>query len=480
MKILLINPPTPSTISNKEYYVPLSLLYLAAMVQKSGREIEILDLNTFKLEESDDLEKLYESIILKKLSDFQPSLIGITCLWSGHFPSVLNFSKIIKSSFKESKIVIGGIHPTIYPVEILTNCPSIDWIIIGEGETALTQLVGMMEDNHYEFEKIDGFAYRKNGKVVVNPKKCFIPNLDDIPFPAYDLINLKDYYHDTSKWHNPRNLSINASLPIISSRSCPMRCNFCSMFMVMGSRWRGRSPKNVVDEIQFLYEKYDHRHFSFMDDNLTIDKQHIIELCNNIVKRNLRIQFETPNGISTRFLDEEILDALVAAGLVRVSLAIESGSDFIRNQIIGKNLSREQILKIAQLTKKHHKELYTRAFFIMGFPEDSKETLEDTYRMIEEIDVDKPIVSNLLPFPGTRVFQQVLKDNLFTEEIDVSNLWRMDRFYFTGNKSFFVKPYNLELSELDEFRKRFDDLIKGLIEKKNNERELLYGKHYSE
>lgn len=469
MKVLLINPPTPEIITNKEYYIPSSLLYLAAVLQKAEVEVNILDLNIYKPEKYDSPLKFCEDIITHRISEFQPSLIGLGCLFSGQFPEVLNFSKKIKQVFKRVPIVTGGIHPTIYPAEILANCPSIDWIIIGEGEESVVQLVNAMKDESYDFDKIDGFAYRRNDQVIVNPKRSFISNLEAIPFPAYDLINITDYYHDTSSWHNPRNLPINASLPIIASRSCPMRCSFCSMFMVMGPRWRSRSPQNVVDEIEFLYDRYNHRHFSFTDDNLTLKKSHIISICNQIIKRNLSIQFETPNGISTGTLDEEVLDALVAAGLVRVSLSIESGSDFIRNQVMGKKLSRDKIFEVVRLAKRY-KELYVRAFFIMGMPEDTRETLEDTCRMIEEIDVDKPIVSNLMPFSGTKVFEQALRDNLFVDELDLDNLWRNHEFYFTGNKRFFIKPYALELSELQEFRLRFDRLIEELIAKKLKER----------
>ena len=464
MRILLINPPTPDNITNKEYYVPSSLLYLAAVLQKADVEVNILDLNIYHPEKYDNPAMFCENIIVDKISDYEPSLVGIGCLFSGQFSSVLNYSKKIKRFFESINIVIGGIHPTIYFFEILTNCPSIDWVIIGEAEESIIALVDMLKEKRYDFDKIDGFAYRENGEVIVNPKKCFISDLDGIPFPAYDLINLKDYYHDTTKWHNPRKLPINASLPILTSRSCPMRCCFCSMFLVMGTKWRKRSAKNVVDEMEFLYKKYGHRHFSFMDDNLTINKKHILAICDEIAKRKMNIQFETPNGISTLFLDGEILDALVTAGLVRVSLAIESGSDYIRNQVMGKKLPREKIFEIVRLTKKY-KELYVRAFFIMGMPEDNRETLDDTYKMIEEIDVDKPIVSNLLPFPGTRLFDQALKDKLFVGDLDADNLWEETRFFFTDNKRFFIKPYDLELSELQEYRKKFDDLIEKCVEK---------------
>ncbi len=482
MNILLINPKTPSFIDNKEYYIPSSLLYLASVLKKDGKNVDILDLNTFKFDDDnlyDNLSNKYENIIINKITNTKYSLIGITCLFSGHFPLVLDYSKKIKESFKNIPIVIGGIHPTLFPYEILYNCSSVDYIIIGEGENSIVELSNIVNTkytNKLEFysdlNKIDGIAYRCNEKIVINTKKSFIEDLDNIPIPAYDLINLKDYYHNTTNWHNPKNLPINCSIPIISSRSCPMKCNFCSMFKVMGSTHRKRTPKNVVDEIELLHNKYNHHHFSFMDDNLTLDKNHVTEICNEIINRNLNIQFETPNGISVKFLDEEILDLLVSAGLVRVSLAIESGSDYIRNNIMGKKLTRKKIFEIVKLTKKY-KSLYVRAFFIMGTPEDTNDTLMETYNMIKEIDVDKPIVSTLIPFPGTRLFDQCLKDKLFIDDINPSDLWKTENLYFTKNKRFFIKPYNLEIDELYSFKNKFNMLIEKLTDKKIEERKFL-------
>ncbi|UCG54863.1 MAG: radical SAM protein [Dehalococcoidia bacterium] len=466
MRTLLINPPTPQFIVNKEYYIPSSLLYLAAALQKAGKNVKILDLNTYEAEYSDTSRAFFEKIMISYIHDYQPSLIGIGCLFCGQFPAVLSFSKKIKEESKEIKIAIGGIHPTTYPTEILANCPSIDFVALGEGEITMVELVDSLESGREDFNKIDGIAYRSNGEIIVNQKISFIENLDELPFPAYDLINLEDYYHDTSHWHNPKNLPINASIPIISSRSCPNRCNFCSMFMVMGPRWRYRSPENVVDEIEYLYNKYNHQHFSFMDDNITLNKARTLEMCNQIVKRRLNIQFEIPNGLSIRTLDKDVLDALISAGLVRVALGIESGSDYIRNEIIGKRLSREKIFEVVRLTKEY-KQLYVKAFFIIGMPEDTRETLMDTYNMIKEIDIDMPQVFNLLPFPGTKVFEQALKDNLL---IDIDNLWKKDVFYGSGNKQFFVKPYELEVEDLQEFRDKFDNLIATLMARKREEK----------
>ncbi len=374
MKILLVNPPVPQMYYNREFYPPSSLLYLGAVLQKNGDEVKILDMNALKPDDPDNPVPYYENTLINTVTEFVPEMIGIGCLYSGNFPDLLRFSVLLKEYFKEIPIVIGGIHPTIYPEKILQNCPSIDWIILAEGEESTVQLVNTIKDEGYVFDKMDGFAYRKNGRVIINPKTRYVKDLVALPFPAYDLIRVEDYYEDTSSWHNPKNLPINTSLPIISSRSCPNRCNFCSMFMVMGSRWRSRSPKNVVDEIEFLYEKYNHHHFSFMDDNFALNRKRTIEICSEIIRRGLDIQFETPNGISINTLNEEVLDALVSAGLVRVYLAIESGSEFIRNEIMGKHLSTEKIYEIVGLTKKH-KQLHVKAYFIIGMPEETQETL---------------------------------------------------------------------------------------------------------
>ena len=464
MKILLVNPPIPESYYNREHYLPLNLLYLASSLQKDNNEIRILDFKTFQKESKDPPKQFYGDRLTKTISDFQPDLVGFGCLFSGDFLRILNFSEIIKKEFEELPVITGGIHPTLYPLEILANCPSIDGIVIGEGEESTRRLVEVIKNKSYEFDKIDGIAFRKNGQVIVNPKKSFIENLDDISFPAYNLIDFEDYYVDTSKWHNPKNLEFKTSIPIISSRSCPNRCNFCSMYKVMGLRWRARSPTNVVDEMEYLYNTHGQNRFSFMDDNLTLKRSHILGICNEIIKRKMNIQFETPNGIAIKTLDEEVLDTMVSAGLVRTFLAIESGSDFIRNEVMKKNLSREKIFEVIKLTKKYS-QLHVNSFFIIGMPEETLETLEDTYNMIKELDLDRTYVQNIIPFPGTEVFNQALRDNLLVG-INPQSLYKSDELYLTNYNRYFIKPYQLELKDLHEFRERCNQLIEELSSKR--------------
>lgn len=455
MKILLVNPPSPKNYYNKEVYLPSALLYIASALQKTGEKIKLLDLKCPRYD--NNAQNMYDDILTDAVSSFQPELIGFGCLFSGNFPELLKLSAVSKKKFPEIPIIIGGIHPTIYAAEILKNCSSIDYIVLGEGEETVSQFVNMLKHNSGHFENIDGFAFRKNKEIFINPKTRFIADADSISFPAYNLVNLKEYYVDTSNWHNPKKLPINTSVPVISSRSCPNRCRFCSMFLTMGPKWRPRTPENVADEIEFIYNTYNHKHFSFMDDNLTLRKDHVIGICNQIIQRNLNIQFETPNGLSINTLDEEVLDALVAAGMVRTGLAIESGSDFIRNTVMKKNLPRKKIYEVVNLTKKY-KDLFVTAFFIMGMPEETKETLTDTYNMIKDIAVDKVILMNIVPFPGTEVFRQAVKDNLLVD-CDISKLYLAGDRYFTNYRRFFIKPYKLDLTDLQEFRIKYDKLI---------------------
>ncbi len=437
-------------------------MYLASVLKKENHEPEILDLKIFQKTNDTDWS-FFEEKILVKIKEFSPDLIGWGCLFSGNFPDVLKLSILAKDKFPRISQAIGGIHATIYAKDILENCPSIDYIILAEGEESILTLVDSIENNK-SMKEIPGIGYRSKEGISINCKESYITKLNDIPFPAYELIKIEDYYVDTSKWYNPKKLKFNTTIPIITSRSCPNRCNFCSMWEVMGPMWRARSAKNVVDEIEYVYKKYNQNHFSLNDDNLSLSKSRTIEICKEIIDRGLNIQFETPNGLSIKTLDEEVVQWLVKAGLVRVSLAIESGSDYIRNKVMGKNLPKEKIYEVINIFKKFP-EVYLRVFFIIGMPEDTKETLDETYEMIKKIDVDRVYIHNVVPFPGTKVFEQAKRDNILID-LDTKDLYLSDALFLTNYDRIFIKPYNLKLEDLREFRIKCNRLIEEQKEKR--------------
>ena len=470
LNILLINPQSPSFVKYQDKSIPIGLLYLASTLKKHGFGVKFIDVNNDvalgsdlpNLDKDEDFKQFFIGKYKSEIDEFKPDLIGVGCLFSGRFVKAAIISSALKQLYPNAPIVLGGIHPTIFPGEILRDFPCVDYIILGEGERSFLELVSAHFDNLESLKNIDGLAYRADGQIFINQKTKFIEELDDLPSPAFDMIDLKKYYFDTSKWYNPKKLPINIPLPILSSRSCPNQCNFCSMYLIHGKKFRQRSADNVVDEIEYLYNKYNHRYFSFMDDNLTFSKERIIKICEEIIRRRLNIQFDTPNGVSIKNFDKELLDLLVQAGLIRMCIAPESGSEYIRNQVIRKGLSEEKIYSFIDLVK-DYPNLFVKAFFVIGFPEETLATLEDTYQMIKKImpPLKQIAIFNAVPFPGTRLFNYSKDNNLLLVPTD--NLHKSSYFsIYDQSDNVFIKPHDLEISEIVKFHQRVDDYIDSL------------------
>ncbi|MBT6053596.1 MAG: B12-binding domain-containing radical SAM protein [Lentimicrobiaceae bacterium] len=473
MNVLLVFPFSIIEWNNKyeEPRIPLNITYLAAATRKAGHNVNLMDLrveqqkrkfempSSFDCKEVELLTKCMEDKIIKH----NTNMVGINCLYSGLFPVVIHLANHIKTLNPKIKISIGGIHPTIYTKEILTKYDVIDYVIIGEGECSFVNLLNSLsEDGLPEISSINGIGYREADDVVVNPKSIFIENLDELAFPAADLLNIPDYFSDTTGWHNPKGINIKTPVPIITSRSCPKMCNFCSMHLVHGRVIRYRSAMNVVEEMKFYINNYGLHYFNITDDNLTINKKKLIELMDLIIKEDLNIQFSTENGVFLNSLDEEMLDAMSKAGLARLHMAFETGSDYIRNEVIGKNLSNKKIYEIRDIViKEKYNHIFLYGYFVIGLPEETEETLGDTYQLITSFPLDNYSLFYPIPFPGTKLYNQCLKDELFTEDyfydpdllvcqVDVGQMVK-------GKPN--IKPYNLELSKLSEFKQKMIDYL---------------------
>lgn len=475
--VLLVNPPTPSHMPNKEFLLPPSLLYLAGTLQDAGIVVEIFDCNIlypWNINPTSPIDACLDALRNKILS-LQPTVVGFGCLFSGQFAHVQTLSKLVKETDKTIVVATGGIHPTIFCREILEHCPDIDVVFLGEGEHQILEFC-MKLKNGRDIKDIDeGIAFRNLSQIIVKQKVHFCENLDNLPPPAYNLVNFSDYQYDTSHWHNPKKISFSMTVPIITSRSCPNQCSFCSMFLVMGPKFRARSAKNVVEELVKLYEEYGIRHFTIMDDNFTFSKKRTLEICNLITRYNLDIQFETPNGLMITKLDDEVIDALVIAGWIRGAIAIESGSDYIRNSIMGKRLPREKIFSVSTSIRRYP-QVYIKAYFIIGMPEETNQTLQESFDMISQLDVDDTYVTNVIPFPSTSLYNQCIRDGILIN-MNIHDNWCSDVFYYTDNKRFFIQPYHLSLSELAEWRVRFDQLLKKKRKEAYQWRLQLFGKN---
>jgi len=288
--------------------------------------------------------------------------------------------------------------------------------------------------------------------------------------PGYEYFDFKQYARDTSKWKvNPKNLHISSiQMPILTSRSCPNQCYFCAMRLVMGDKFRLRTPKHVVDEIEYLYKEYDINYFRIMDDNFTLNKRRTMDICDLIHRRKLNIYFDLTSGVMVRTLDKEVIDALCETGMLRVPLAIESGNDYIRNNIVHKNLSKDKIYEIINLLKQH-KGIILEAFFIVGYPEETEETIKDTIEMIENVDVSYIMASRINPFPGTVLYKQCIRDNLFVDDFktDLDKAWMGElnntKATNPGLHKFVIKPYNMSMEKLENYY----NIIQDILETKN-------------
>jgi len=460
--VLLITPATCNQDQKvkqaflREYYLPMAHLYLAGSLNRHF-EVAVLDLNALRLwdDTPDQVAAMMASAVTRAVRESQPFLVGINCLFSGQIKEVLEIAGLVKALDPRIKTAAGGLHPTIFSEDIIKNCQDIDFVLQGEGEEN-TLALALALKNGESMAGIDGLTWRGTDWQIINqPKTSFIADPDQIPRPAYHLFDFQNYALDTSRWHNPKKIPIGVPVPIITSRSCPHRCSFCCMFRAMGTRFRPRSAEHVLDEMEYLYHEHQTRYFEIMDDNLTLNKKRALEICRGIVKRKMDIQFRTINGLSVNALDKELVDALAEAGLVWAFIAIESGSDFIRNQVMGKRLERSKIFEVVRAFKRQP-QILLRGMFIMGMPEDTPETLMATNRLIEELDLDDCSVSNATPFPGTALYEQCLRENLLLQP----DLGRWDNdLLFTANKGgeFFIKPANMELEELSIYRAMFDE-----------------------
>ena len=222
------------------------------------------------------------------------------------------------------------------------------------------------------------------------------------------------------------------------------------MWKVQGNKIRFRSADNVLNEISFLYEKYNLRYINFMDDNLTFNEELARKIFQGIIDRDLNLQFDTPNGVSVRTLNEPLIDLMVKVGLVKINLAIESGSDYIRNKCMKKGLSKQKIIDVVKIIRKYPN-VFICGFFIIGMPEETHETLQDTFDLIKELNLDKFGIFFATPYPGTHLFNQCMNDGLI--KVEPKQLMECSYLQYAADIPHFA-PYKLKKEDLIKFKQK--------------------------
>lgn len=429
-KTLLICPPyIVSQVVPKRVQSPLGVAYLGACLEREGYEVKILDavIEGWGEKQCADGRLLQWGLtaekILNVVDNYHPDIVGISCLFTVQSPFVIKLCRLIKESHPNIITVLGGAHPTAVPEKVMAD-QSVDFIILGEGEKSFMQLVkclGSGEDS----SNIDGIAYRRDGRIVINHKKAFIENLDDLPFPAWHLLPM-DEYCAVNRPHGVWSTAKRRA-SMITSRGCPAQCIFCSIHGIWGSRYRKRGIENIIDEMRYLKEHFGIEEICIEDDNLTLDKERARKLFDRILEEKFGFSFIVPNGVAIWSLDEDLLERMRACGFQRLTLAVESGNQDVLENVIHKPLKLSHVKKIIGAAKKLGFSIDT--FYVIGFPEETLDQMHDTFRFSRKLDVDSAKYFIATPYPGTPLFELCKKKHYLPEETQID--WQMD----------FTEPY---------------------------------------
>lgn len=405
---------------------PIGLGYLAAYLEQNGHQATLLDLA---------LETDWKAAIRRQLEGNHYDLLGVTCM-SVQYLGACQAAAYIRKLRPELKIIFGGAHPTNSPKETLAD-EFVDFVAIGEGEEIIHEvLMAVHGDRNYS--GIEGMAFKRNGEIIVNPPRRKVPNLDDLPFPAYHLLDLDKYFRQEIPGFAPRK---RPAMQIFTSRGCPYLCIFCHD--IFGKRFRERSPENILKEMRLLYSQYGVREFLVYDDNFTMDVEHAKRVCRLIIHSGMDISMQFPNGIRADRMDEELMELMARAGTHSIAIGIESGNRRVQ-KLIKKALVLERVHETARWARKYG--VTTNGFFMIGFPSETVEEIHDTIRFARDSDLDHALFSIATPYPGTELTDLVMRMGYDTH-MDLNNLdimaphIRTEHFTYRSIKWYHVKAY---------------------------------------
>ncbi|MBF0123486.1 MAG: radical SAM protein [Candidatus Omnitrophica bacterium] len=394
MKIFLVVPPNVHYIEpysyvkadkNNSIRPSLGLLYLAAALRKRADiNVRIIDCNA----EGIGLDALGE--IIRKES---PDLVGFSVL-TFNLLNCLDAARLIRRVSSATKICFGGWHATLYPYET-ARLECVDFVVVGEGEQTFPELVEYCRKKDPSGDgraHIKGVGYRSlSGEVIINPPREIVRDLDSLPFPAYDLLDVEKYSNLLACTEN--------SISIMTSRGCPQKCIFCDL---RGTPYRFRSPQNILEEIRLWADK-GVTEFFIQDDNFTINRRRTIEFCELLIASGLRITYKISSRVD--YLDDELLGYLKRSGCYRIYFGVESGSQKTLDYL-EKGITVQQIRDVFKAAKKHG--IDRCAYIMIGAPEETRQDIQQTVDLVKEIRPEHLHCSICTPMPETHFYKRLL------------------------------------------------------------------------
>jgi len=428
-RVLLVNPPGSGR--GKYSSPPLGILYCAGVLKQNDIPVSVVD---------GCIEGWGSA--LNKIREFKPTIVGVTCPTYAR-SKTLEISLMIKKEIPKVKIILGGPHPTIMGKQILENYPFVDMVAVGESDHLISDIC-----KGVDIKNIPGLGFRKDQEIVFNAKRPNIESLDDIPFPAWDLIEPRKYFTDDRGIYENVNLDVEPCGFLTFSRGCVGSCNFCSNRLIW-NRWRHRSPENATNEIELLNREYGIRHFHFNDDCFSANPQVAMELCESILKRKLKILFD----IVTRAdcVNEKLIKSLKAAGCYKINFGVETASPRLL-KIMGKPINLERSIQAINLTCAA--KMQSGVFIIAGCLGETWETINETVDFLKNLTYANVSVSpGMMVFPGTSLYEYAKKQNFIND-----SFWLTDynwKIYTAENSRFKLNIYAQALRKNEKLSRYF-------------------------
>ena len=398
---------------------PIGLMYVAAALEKAGFEVQMLDNYLMKK----PIEEIKQLII-----SLNPQIVGITC-GSATYQRCVETAKAIKQAKSDCKIVVGGWHASYMPDSLLEHS-EVDYVVMGEGERAITQLATAIT-NHAETQvaTIPGVACKRLGTNIKNTPQ-YIENLDEIPYPARHLLPL-ELYDRTIEFLDAKPADV-----MSVSRGCIFNCGFCETRKLWGNICRGFSPKRVIGEIQDLQSKYGTKGIYFINDNFTLRKKETAELCTLMIENKLDLEWVCDTRVD--LVNNELLALMNKAGCKTIWFGVESASLRIL-QCIGRNTTPQQVETAFKLAKKNN--IKTACSFMLGLPDETLADMEASLKFAKKLNPDWCQFNTFIAYPDSRLYNELLERGNYvklddyllavkSDEYDYESLMAVQRRFF--------------------------------------------------
>lgn len=411
----------PSLIFSKNSYstpltLPIGLAYMAAVLEKSGYRVKILDCPSIGLNEihltPDGRFKLQGLDQNKSIEMIDPEtdIIGIANMFSQEWPHVRNYIRKVRQAFPNTKIIVGGEHPTAMPEYSLRDCPAVDYLVIGEGELTLLELVYKLRSGK-PVHDVGGICYLEDGKFI---KTCLSPRLADVtkmPWPAWHLMDIKTYFQPNFSY----GIGHGRNVAMLATRGCPYQCTFCSNPTMWTTRYIMRPVQDVVDEIVHYIETYGANSIDFYDLTAIVKREWILDFIAELERRKVRIAWQLPSGTRSESLDEEVIQGLARTGCEFLVYAPESGSERTL-EMVKKRVNLKNLTKSVATALKYG--CVVKVNFIIGFPFETRRDIIKTILFVWKLalmKVDDCNIATFTPYPGSELFEELVKEKAIGE-----------------------------------------------------------------